>query len=246
MTSREGIETGGRSQVGGDGTGVAGAPMFDRSRTVQEDRHHLAVISAVAKDAIVIIGAHGEVVHWNRAAESMFGYTRADVIGKALHDFLAPDRFRDEHRAAFGAFRRTGMGGAIGRTIELAALCHDGSEIPVELSLSAVAVEGGWSAVGIIRDIRERLRLQAAVEEKAAFLDALLNALPVPVFSLDPNGRIVVANPAFASFSGISAQALAGRTLEEIGQAPLASSTLDGAASGAADLAQPIDLRLED
>ena len=36
---------------------------------------------------------HGEVVHWNRAAESMFGYTRADVIGKALHDFLAPDRF---------------------------------------------------------------------------------------------------------------------------------------------------------
>ena len=112
------------------------------------------------------------------------------------------------------------MGGAIGRTIELAALCHDGSEIPVELSLSAVAVEGGWSAVGIIRDIRERLRLQAAVEEKAAFLDALLNALPVPVFSLDPNGRIVVANPAFASFSGISAQALAGRTLEEIGAGP--------------------------
>jgi len=136
---------------------------------LRDSEERFRAIGASAHDAIIMMDNNGEVSYWNQSAERILGYGEEEVLGRVLHDFLAPERFRAAHDAAFPIFRTTGEGGAIGRTLELAALHRTGAEIPVELSLSSMRLRGEWHALGIIRDITERkqaeARLRRAKEE---------------------------------------------------------------------------------
>ena len=116
----------------------------------------LQSILAAAKDAILVIDVEGKVSYLNGAAEEMFGYPRGEMMGENLHEMLVPESYRPAFIEGFRRFRETGEGPAIGETLELTALRRDGSEFPVELSLSATRVGDGWHAVGVIRDISER------------------------------------------------------------------------------------------
>jgi PAS domain S-box-containing protein len=140
---------------------------------LRESEERLGTITGAAKDAIIMINDFGLVTFWNPAAEAMFGYAANEVLGRNLHGFLAPERFRATHVAAFGRFRATGEGGAVGKTLELAAVRKDGSEIPVELSMSAVASGDKWHAIGIMRDITERKQAEDALAHKNTELAAL-------------------------------------------------------------------------
>jgi PAS domain S-box-containing protein len=107
----------------------------------------------------------------------MFGYPSPTAVGRRVHEFLAPERFRAAHDAAFERFRSTGEGGAIGRTLELTAARKDGTEIPVELSLTGVKIGDWWHAVGIVRDISERKRAEEVREKLIAELDAFAHTV---------------------------------------------------------------------
>ena len=147
---------------------VSSRDITDRKQAEQalrESEEKLRTISASAQDAIVMIDSDGTVCFWNPAAERIFGYNAEEVQGKNFHDLLAPERFLEAHRQAFARFRETGQGGAIGKTVELAAIRKGGQEFPVELSLSAVKIRGAWHAVGLARDISERKRIEKALEE---------------------------------------------------------------------------------
>ena len=131
-----------------------------------QDSHELfTTIDAAARDAIIMIDDTGRVTYWSRACEPTFGYSREEMLGRNLHRVLAPERFRDPQRKAFEGFRQAGRGTAIGKTIELVAKRKDGSVFPIELSLSSVRIRERWHAVGIIRDITERLKSQQEKEE---------------------------------------------------------------------------------
>ena len=133
---------------------------------LRESDERLRAITDATKDAIIMMDDSGLVTFWNCAAETMFGHVATEVIGRKLHEFLTPERFRAAHAAAFDHFRATGEGGAVGKTVELAATRKDGTEIPVELSLSAIEIGDTWHAVGIVRDITERKQTQAQLEQK--------------------------------------------------------------------------------
>ncbi len=120
-------------------------------------------ITDSAQDAIVMMDPSGRISLWNRAAERILGYTSAEAVGHDLHELVAPARYHDAYQSALSAFLETGQGGAIGRTLELEARRKDGSELPVEVSLSAVHLDGAWHAVGMLRDITERKRAEEAV-----------------------------------------------------------------------------------
>jgi PAS domain S-box-containing protein len=132
----------------------------------------LRSITDAAHEAILLMDPHGAIIYWNVAAERIFGYSAEEVLGKNLHDLLAPERYHADFRAAFAEFVRTGRGKAVGRTLELFARRRDGREIDVSLSLSAVSLRGAWHAVGILSDITERKKLEhnlrAAMLESAA------------------------------------------------------------------------------
>nr|NQU93180.1 PAS domain S-box protein [Bacteroidota bacterium] len=104
-------------------------------------------ITNSANDAIILMDHMGNVSFWNRAAANLFQYTEDEIIGKNLHDFLAPKKYHQEHKAGFLKFLSTGEGPYIGKTVILDAYKKDGSVVHVELSLSSLKMHGNWNAV---------------------------------------------------------------------------------------------------
>jgi PAS domain S-box-containing protein len=126
----------------------------------KEAEERLRCITDSAYDAILMMDPQGAITYWNPAAEEILGYRAEEVLGKNLHELLAPERYLDDHLAALSEFRRTGRGNALGKTRELFARHKDGHEIAVALSLSGVALKGAWHAVGILRDITQQRELE--------------------------------------------------------------------------------------
>ncbi|MCX7017661.1 MAG: PAS domain S-box protein [Candidatus Sumerlaeota bacterium] len=135
-------------------------------RALMESEEKLRSITASALDAIIMMDQEGCVSFWNDAAERIFGYTRDDIIGRNLHDLLAPEQYHETHHKAFPLFKAQGQGNALGKSLELSGLRKNGEEFPLELSLAALKLRGQWNAVGIVRDIT--LRKQAEMEIKVA------------------------------------------------------------------------------
>jgi len=131
------------------------------SQALRESELFLSSITCSAHDAILTMDSAGLVSYWNPAAEHIFGYTEAEAIGQNLHSLLAPPRFQAAPQAAFPTFIQTGQGAAVGKTLDLAARRKDGQEITVQLSLSAIQINSDWHAVGILRDITDRKRMES-------------------------------------------------------------------------------------
>ncbi|MDD5716847.1 MAG: PAS domain S-box protein [Sulfuricurvum sp.] len=149
---------------------------------LHESEEKFRTITTTAQDAILIMNDEGLITYWNEAAENIFGYTKEEAIGNALHPLLAPERFHEAHHKGFSHFIHTGEGPAIGKTLELRALKKDGTEFPIELSLSANMREGKWEAIGIIRDISQRKKDEAGLKMFRALIDHSSDAIEV----LDP------------------------------------------------------------
>ncbi|RQD76943.1 ATP-binding protein, partial [Desulfonatronospira sp. MSAO_Bac3] len=124
--------------------------------SLRESQERMQAVTDSAHDAIIMMGPDGEISYWNPMAESIFGYTAQEVMGKSLHHLLAPERYHTDITKAMPEFQRTGQGNAVGKTIELSAIGKDGLEIPISLSMSSVLLQGRWHAVGIARDISRR------------------------------------------------------------------------------------------
>nr|WP_320051258.1 PAS domain S-box protein [uncultured Desulfuromonas sp.] len=120
-----------------------------------ESEERLRCITDSASDAILMMDPQGTISYWNPAANEVFGYTAEEALGQDLHLLLAPSRYIDSYHRALPEFLHSGTGAAVGNTVELNALCKDGREIPIALSLSSVQRYGTWHAVGIVRDISE-------------------------------------------------------------------------------------------
>ncbi len=138
--------------------------MAEQSLRESEEKFHS--ITASAQDAIIMMDDEGKITYWNGAAEKIFGYLENEVIGWSLHDLLTPERFLAAHHIGFEHFKKTGEGAAIGKTVELAALKKDGTEFPIELSLSTLLKNGRWSAIGILRDITDRKKMEKEIKDK--------------------------------------------------------------------------------
>ena len=159
---------------GQEGVFVSCRDVTDRKhaeQALQESEERFRSIAAAAHDGIVMMDPEGRISFWNQAAEAIFGYAAAEVLGRPLHPLLAPQRFSEAYRTAIAQFRVTGRGNAIGRTVELVAVRRNGEEFAVELSLSAAQLRGEWHAVGIIRDITERKRIENELRETGRFLE---------------------------------------------------------------------------
>lgn len=178
-----------------------------RSLALSEQR--LRGIFDSATDGIVTTNASQIIVEANAAAARMFRCTVADLIGAPL-DRLIPARLREAHRQSVQAFgagavraRRMGEGNA-GRTIT--ALRFDGQEFPIEASISHVDVDGQRLYTVIHRDISERIKGEAALNESRSRLAAALASMTDAVSISDAQGRFVEFNDAFASFHRFSSR----------------------------------------
>lgn len=146
------------------------ADLECRSKELAESEEKFRLISMAAQDAIVIIGRDEQVSYWNPAAEKIFGYMTDEVLGRNMHALITPERYRDAAHDGFSHFRNSGTGNVIGKTFEITALRKSGEEFPVELSISAIRLQNGWHAMGIIRDITGRKKSEESLKEKTQAL----------------------------------------------------------------------------
>lgn len=143
-------------------------------------------IAAVEIAAVVMIDHQGLISFWNKGAEAIFGWTSEEALGQNLHEFLTPQRFRAAHREAYPHFLETGEGAATGKTLELAGLRRDGSEVPITLSLSAVRLKEGWGAVGILQDITDRQQMENDLILERLQLFSIFDGMVDAVYVVDP------------------------------------------------------------
>lgn len=152
------------------------------------------IVTSAAYDAIFMLDDAGAVTFMNTSSERMFGYSQEELIGQNLHSMLVPQAFVDSHNLVFPHFQKTGQGAAIGKTVELAGLRKDGSEFPLELSLSAVQLGDRWQSIGIIRDISTRKQAENNLKENEEKYLAIVNAINGYIYICSQDYRIEFMN----------------------------------------------------
>ena len=130
---------------------------------LRERTEMLASIASAALSAIIMMDSDGGITFWNKAAEQIFGWTRAEALGRDLHRLIAPSAYQKGFLENFARFRLGGEGTIIGNQVEVTALRKDGTEFPVELSLSSLLIKDQWHAVGLVNDITARKESEEAL-----------------------------------------------------------------------------------
>lgn len=153
--------------------------MPDSGPIAGPSRDDAALFRAVARsvqDAIIAADEQSRIVFWNGGAETIFGWSAAEIIGRSLTE-LMPERFRAAHRAGVERVTEGGEAHVIGGPpVELVGLRADGDEFPIELTLGRWEDDQGSGFTGVVRDVSERVRLDQVVRTQYEVAAALAGA----------------------------------------------------------------------
>lgn len=124
-----------------------------------------------APDALVMIDHHGTIVFASSQVETLFGYTREELLGFKI-ELLLPDRFREKHIGQRSSYFESPKMRPMGAALDIFAKKKNGIEIPVEVSLSPLRVKDQFFATAAIRDISERKRAQEEIKKAREIAEA--------------------------------------------------------------------------
>lgn len=153
-----------------------------RADLAASEARHTAIVRG-ALDGIISIGADGCVLEFNPAAEATFGYARDDVIGEELADLIMPMSMVERHRQGLRRYLETGEGPILNRRVEVTARRSDGTELPVELTVTPVVGANPPIFTGYLRDITEQRQAEAellASRERLAHIARTLQTSLLP------------------------------------------------------------------
>ena len=146
-----------------------------------------------APDGIVLADGDGKIILWNSMAERLFGYAEGEVLGQPLA-IIMPAEHRESHQRGLERVKVTGVSSLAGKTIEVYGLRKDGSEFPIEVSISTWKSAGKMFSCGIIRDITLRKLTEAKLQQQQVEQQVLLDLIPAMVWYKDSQNRILRAN----------------------------------------------------
>jgi PAS domain S-box-containing protein len=118
-----------------------------------------------ALDAFVQMDEKGVVVDWNRQAETIFGWTREEAIGRSLVDLIVPDAHRARHTEGLARFLTLGESTILGQRFVIEARRRNGDEIKIELSVTALRRRGGYLFNGFMRDLTDKLAAEEQLRQ---------------------------------------------------------------------------------
>jgi PAS domain S-box-containing protein len=162
--------------TGSAGSGTPGSSIDEDGPALSEVAAR-ALIDA-APDGILLADEHGTILFANHEAEMLFGYAPDALVGRSVDDLL-PDRFQQVHRAHRTRYRAEPRRRAMGVGLLLHGQRVDGTEFPVEISLSPLTAEHGLRVVAVVRDVSDRIAAEARQREVQDALDATRDAVLV-------------------------------------------------------------------
>lgn len=153
---------------------------------------HIESLLEKSLDSVVGMNSNGIIISWNEQAERTFGWSKSEAIGSKMADMIIPEPYRKAHQKGFDKFLQTGHGPILDARLEVAAQRKDGSEFPIELSVTPVWSGDAVYFYGFIHDISERKRTveslreakneaEAANRAKSAFLANMSHEIRTPL-----------------------------------------------------------------
>ena len=180
---------------------------LDAARTLEHSLEHFLAIVQSSDDAIISKNMDGLVVSWNSGAQSIFGYTEGEMLGKSMLVLFPPERREEEVHI----LKRV-LSGARVDHFETERLHKNGNRIYVSVTISPIRDRDGVvvGASNITRDITQKVKLEAA----ARLSNAILSSTDDAVVSKSVNGIVTSWNPAATKIFGYTAEEMIGRSIE--------------------------------
>ncbi|HZV99788.1 MAG TPA: EAL domain-containing protein [Methylophilaceae bacterium] len=173
----------------------------ETERALRGSEAKLRAVIDGALDGIVTIDESGHLIEFNPAAERIFGYKREQVIGRLLAEVIIPPSLRSAHANGHQRFIASGEKNIFNRRLELTAMRADGSELPVELTITSLAEHGLPLVTGFVRDITERKKAEQEIRN-LAFFDAL-TGLPNRRLLMDRLQQALVTSSRSQSYGAV-------------------------------------------
>ena len=154
--------------------------QFVARRHAEEAVHasetRLRAMLEAALDAVVTMDHRGLVVGWNHAAETTFGYRADEVVGREMADLIVPPSLRAAHRKGLVRFVETQHPVVLDKRLELKGMHKNGTEFPVELTITRIALPGPPTFTGYLRDITDRVQAESELRASRARLVEVADA----------------------------------------------------------------------
>lgn len=187
-------------------------------RQAEEGAHELALSNNALRDSetrvrailntvgegIIMINDRGGVESYNPAAQTIFGYRMAEMLGRNIN-VLMPSNQRSAHNRLLSNYVKTGEQHILGQTREVVGFRKDGTEFPMELSVNELWLGGERKFVGVVRDITQRLQSRHALMEATQTRQAILDSANLSIIATDPQGTILSFNRAAERMLGYDA-----------------------------------------
>jgi PAS domain S-box-containing protein len=170
------------------------------------ERKRLAALLEAAPDATLTVDEDGRILIANTQVERLLGYRLDELVGQSV-DKLLPEHLRAAHPGRRATFTASPRARPMGTGLNLAALRKDGSEVPVEISLSPLEIEGKLLTIAALRDVSEHRHIEQVLQRQAALLDLV----PAAVIVRDLSSAIQYWNPAAEQLYGWTAAEARGK-----------------------------------
>lgn len=164
-----------------------------------------------APDALVVIRDSGKIVFVNKLTEKLFGRAREELVGEYV-EMLLPERYHSQHQNHRARYLQNPRTRFMGVGLDLYGLRKDGSEFPVEITLSSLATEDGMLISSIVRDITQRKQ----AEEMLRFAQFAIDRFRDAMYWIEPSGRFFYVNDAACRSLGYSEEELLSMSVSDI------------------------------
>ncbi len=161
----------------------------------------LGAVMHALPDGIVMVSSTGHIVFANRRLEEISGYRWKELIGRPI-ECLVPDDLNDTHEGHRAHFQVEAAYRPMGTGLDIRLRCRDGAEIPVDIQLSSISMGSNSYLLASVRDIRETKVVEEALRQSEARFRTLVEAAPVMIISVLPDGIIGSVNRAFETATG--------------------------------------------
>ncbi|HWO20981.1 MAG TPA: PAS domain S-box protein [Kofleriaceae bacterium] len=180
-----------------------------------------------APDGMIVCDRAGTLTLVNVQAEQMFGYSRDELIGKPI-EVLIPERLRARHPHHIAGYMNAPRTRPMGSGLELLGRRRDGTEFPVEISLSPIQSAQGQMIAAAIRDVTDRKRIEDEARRANAYLLSAVDSIQDAFSLYDEEDRIVLVNSAFRQLLGPAIRGpIVGRKFEDLLDEIFAAGLLD-------------------